>query len=469
MGFSPSRLALVAIVVVAAMVAGGIAALTFAEHRLKATIQAKWPSGLTNEVEGRSVAANQRNLRDIGANADMFVELPAALIVQAASEQVAKLRGKPLPAKDDLRITVSDAAVALQPQAVKIDLAFEVARGNRSVKATAIGLAAPDIDGNTIVVNAAVSSLVIHSVHTGFLDPLASNIAGVLNDLVADALPILNAALDDKVNPIRYQLNFGPLLDTDVTRLITKGKFKPDSKALYWSPHLRGTALLIEPQALRLLAALHNNTRTEDMLDEGIVLQRPATPSGDAAAVDAAYQTFRQEMLGRTDQIFGITPGSQAVARIAMSLSYVAATLNTALAEPMCGTVQLDETFKPFDEAITLGTPPATFNCTRDIEACAKKSICDAKYTYAAPPVFLFEPHQPEQCNFKPQVILNIDEVWEQKRRAFEVLAAQKHLWEYYTRVALNRGVQGGRNAGTPMTYGEAYQRLFPAVVGELA
>ena len=35
------------------------------------------------------------------------------------------------------------------------------------------------------------------------------------------------------------------------------------------------------------------------------------------------------------------------------------------------------------------------------------------KYTYAAPPVFLFEPHQPEMCNFKPQVILNIDEVWE--------------------------------------------------------
>ncbi|MDQ2955304.1 MAG: PIG-L domain-containing protein, partial [Pseudomonadota bacterium] len=87
-----------------------------------------------------------------------------------------------------------------------------------------------------------------------------------------------------------------------------------------------------------------------------------------------------------------------------------------------------------------------------------------AKYTYAAPPVFLFEPHQSEQCNFKPQVILNIDEVWEVKRKAFEVLAAQKHLWEYYTRVAQQRGQQGGRNTGKPMTYGEAYQRLFPQV-----
>jgi 4-oxalomesaconate hydratase len=89
--------------------------------------------------------------------------------------------------------------------------------------------------------------------------------------------------------------------------------------------------------------------------------------------------------------------------------------------------------------------------------------------SYAAPPVFLFEPHQPEQCDFKPNVILNIDEVWETKRRAFEVLAAQKHLWEYYTRVALNRGMQGGRNSGKAMTYGEAYQRLFPQVVEELA
>jgi len=87
---------------------------------------------------------------------------------------------------------------------------------------------------------------------------------------------------------------------------------------------------------------------------------------------------------------------------------------------------------------------------------------------YLAPPVFLFEPHQPEQCNFKPDLLLKIDSVWEKKRAAFEVLAAQKHLWDYYTRVALNRGVQGSRNSGRPMTYAEAYQRLFPSIVDEL-
>jgi 4-oxalomesaconate hydratase len=93
----------------------------------------------------------------------------------------------------------------------------------------------------------------------------------------------------------------------------------------------------------------------------------------------------------------------------------------------------------------------------------------DPTRAYSAPPVFLFEPHQPEQCNYKPTVILNIDDVWETKLKAFQVLAAQKHLWAYYERVALNRGMQGGRNSGRPMTYGEAYQRLFPQALEELA
>jgi 4-oxalomesaconate hydratase len=85
-----------------------------------------------------------------------------------------------------------------------------------------------------------------------------------------------------------------------------------------------------------------------------------------------------------------------------------------------------------------------------------------------APPVFLFEPHQTEQCNWKPQLILDITEVWETKRKAFESMAAQEHLWEYYTRVALQRGMQGARNSERKMKYGEAYQRVFPLVTEEL-
>jgi 4-oxalomesaconate hydratase len=81
-----------------------------------------------------------------------------------------------------------------------------------------------------------------------------------------------------------------------------------------------------------------------------------------------------------------------------------------------------------------------------------------------APPVFLFEPHQSEQCEWKPQVLLDITPVWERKYEAFKVMAAQEHLWEYYERVALQRGAQGARNSNRKMKYGEAYQRVFPLV-----
>ncbi len=81
-----------------------------------------------------------------------------------------------------------------------------------------------------------------------------------------------------------------------------------------------------------------------------------------------------------------------------------------------------------------------------------------------APGVFLFEPHQPEQCNWKPQVFLDITPVFEKKQKAFEAMTAQEHLWDYYTRVALQRGVQAKRNSGKDIKYAEAYQRIFPLV-----
>lgn len=85
-----------------------------------------------------------------------------------------------------------------------------------------------------------------------------------------------------------------------------------------------------------------------------------------------------------------------------------------------------------------------------------------------APPVYLFEPHQPEQCAWKPEVFLDIGPVWDKKRKAFECMAAQEHLWEYYTRTALQRGNQAARNTGRKVTYGEAYQRVFPDLVEHL-
>jgi 4-oxalomesaconate hydratase len=90
-----------------------------------------------------------------------------------------------------------------------------------------------------------------------------------------------------------------------------------------------------------------------------------------------------------------------------------------------------------------------------------------------APPVFFFEPHQPEQCDFKPQVLLDITGVFSVKRQAMECLQAQQHMWDYYTELARRRGVQLQRNAGpnlglTHSTMAEAYMRLYPEVTRTL-
>jgi 4-oxalomesaconate hydratase len=91
-----------------------------------------------------------------------------------------------------------------------------------------------------------------------------------------------------------------------------------------------------------------------------------------------------------------------------------------------------------------------------------------------APPVFFFEPHQPEQCGFVPQVLLDITSVFDVKRRAMECLPAQQHMWDYYTDLATRRGVQLKRNAGPNLglphsTMAEAYLRLYPQVTDELS
>jgi len=87
-----------------------------------------------------------------------------------------------------------------------------------------------------------------------------------------------------------------------------------------------------------------------------------------------------------------------------------------------------------------------------------------------APPVFLFEPHQPEQCNFKPQVLFDVTAVWEKKLKAMESMAAQEHLVAYYTDLGKRRGTQAVRNSGRrEIKYAEAYERVYPQVTDTLA
>ena len=91
-----------------------------------------------------------------------------------------------------------------------------------------------------------------------------------------------------------------------------------------------------------------------------------------------------------------------------------------------------------------------------------------------APPVFCFEPHQPEQCGFVPNVLLDITPVWERKLEAMRILGAQGHLVSYYTELGKRRGTQAARNSGPNLglpaeVYAEAYQRVYPQVTQELS
>ncbi|MCA8867785.1 MAG: PIG-L family deacetylase [Rhodobacteraceae bacterium] len=91
-----------------------------------------------------------------------------------------------------------------------------------------------------------------------------------------------------------------------------------------------------------------------------------------------------------------------------------------------------------------------------------------------APQLYLFEPHQTEQMEWKPNLFLDISEVWDKKRTAIECMQGQEHLWDYYTNVAANRGNHfrrnsGGMSGGRPARYAEGFQAVFPQTVDELA
>ena len=87
-----------------------------------------------------------------------------------------------------------------------------------------------------------------------------------------------------------------------------------------------------------------------------------------------------------------------------------------------------------------------------------------------APPVFRFEPHQPEMCEFRPDVLVDITPVFDLKQQAMAAMGSQEHLVRYYEDLAERRGVQARRNGGAAsIRYAEAYQRVFPQVSGVLA
>src|SRR6266567_4702722 len=89
--------------------------------------------------------------------------------------------------------------------------------------------------------------------------------------------------------------------------------------------------------------------------------------------------------------------------------------------------------------------------------------------TIQPPELFLFEPHQPEQCGFVPTTFVDITPVFAQKQRAMEAMAAQQYLRQYYTEQAEHRANHARRVSGKQhIRYAEAFQRVLPQVVTSL-
>jgi 4-oxalomesaconate hydratase len=89
--------------------------------------------------------------------------------------------------------------------------------------------------------------------------------------------------------------------------------------------------------------------------------------------------------------------------------------------------------------------------------------------TVTPPALFLFEPHQPELCNFTPNTFVNITAVMDRKVAAMSEMKAQQYLRTYYTERADHRGNHARRSSGNAeIRQAEAFQRVTPQVVSAL-
>jgi 4-oxalomesaconate hydratase len=89
--------------------------------------------------------------------------------------------------------------------------------------------------------------------------------------------------------------------------------------------------------------------------------------------------------------------------------------------------------------------------------------------TIRPPALFLFEPHQPELCNFTPTTFVDITSVMERKREAMGHMKAQKYLQTYYAQRAEQRANHARRASGNQdVRFAEAFQRVIPQVVSAL-
>jgi 4-oxalomesaconate hydratase len=90
--------------------------------------------------------------------------------------------------------------------------------------------------------------------------------------------------------------------------------------------------------------------------------------------------------------------------------------------------------------------------------------------TITPPSLVLFEPHQPEECNFRPNIFVDITPVIDQKLSAMAEMRAQSYLHDHYEQRAKQRAHQARLVSGRDATleYAEAFEWVTPQVIEKL-
>ncbi len=113
--------------------------------------------------------------------------------------------------------------------------------------------------------------------------------------------------------------------------------------------------------------------------------------------------------------------------------------------------------------------PVAHHAVARARTLAAGAGVASAFQTVKPPAFYLFEPHQPELCNFTPNTFLDITAVMDKKLAAMKEMKAQQYLQSYYAERAEHRANHARRASGrSEIKQAEAFQRVIPNVVDAL-
>lgn len=124
------------------------------------------------------------------------------------------------------------------------------------------------------------------------------------------------------------------------------------------------------------------------------------------------------------------------------------------------------------DKEMDLYNPDHNLTSQAVMKAYSIASAYGAYYegTQVAPrqtPIFGYEPHNTEACNFKPMIFIDISDVIDTKIAAMEAVKSQQGMTAQYVRKAEVRASQCGIRGNKPCKYAEAFTMFGPIFTQE--